>query len=279
LKLQSRPGKTGVITLLSLTAAVVCFGLLSSSGVIENGVVKLGGAFAGFIVTVFALNKVWGTDERLDAQAEKENKPFVFEEVVKALDLRKASPYNHDQFAPLTDYYLARRVIEQHELEMKYATTSDGINWEGSSTHPASARWLPLKHPSHTGAEGQVLKHEYQVKLDLGELAIGESTPIINNIVYLNAFKNTDKEWLETHIDKPTGRLTMFVLAPEDMQITSASGGKSIGRDELEPITEPAVMQKGSLLYWSIEGPLLGARYAISWTWSRRVAPISQAAP
>ncbi|WP_369253490.1 hypothetical protein [Geodermatophilus amargosae] len=269
--LQSRPGKVVVITLLSLVAAVVCFGLLSSSGVVDNGVVELGGAFAGFIVTVVTLNRVWGRDD-IETEAAKSGQPFLYEEVVKTLDLRRASPHASPQLAHLTDYYRAKRLGTAHTLQMHYATTADGIDWRGSATHPTTARWQE-DGVSHTGPDGETLKHDYKVDLDLQDLAVGQCTPVINSIAYRNAFRNLDGEWFETHIEQPTGHLTMIVLAPDDMQVTSAGAGRSIGRGDLEHTAEePAVIEDGSVIYWSVDSPVLGARYAVSWTWSRRTA-------
>ncbi len=274
--LQTRPGKVMLICLLSLLAAVVCFGLLESSGVVDNGAVQLGGAFAGFIVTLYVLNRVWGQEDDLEQRAVSAGSAFVYEEVVKALDLRQASPSNDEQLAPLTDYYRVKRLGESSELQMHYATTSDGIDWQGSATHPASAQWdlvgtSEQQTVSHSGFRGQVLKREYLMSLNLGEIAKGESTSIINNILYKNAFKGQDSEWLETHLEKPTGRLTMIILAPEDMQIVSALGGRKVERDPFEPISEkPAVLREGSVIYWSISQPQQSVRYALQWNWSER---------
>jgi hypothetical protein len=119
----------------------------------------------------------------------------------------------------------------------------------------------------------KVLTPEYTLDVNLGELAKGEVTPIINSVVYVNAFKNSEKEWLETHLEHPTGRLTMIVLAPDDMRIIDATGAKSIARGPTDATaTQHTVIQDGSVIYWSIESPLLGARYALSWTWLSRVS-------
>jgi hypothetical protein len=235
-------------------------------------VVQLGGAFAGFIVSLFALNKIWGKEQDLEAQAMRAGSEFTYEEIVKALDLRHASPNTIDQKAPLTDYYRAKRLGDGQVLQMHYATTSDGIKFLGSATHPTAA-WKSLGVVSHTGPKGEVLTHEYILDVNLGELAKGEITPIITNVVYENAFKNSEQEWLETHLEHPTGRLTMIVLAPDDMRVIDATGAKSLARGpmDLTP-TQPTVIQDGSVIYWSIESPLVGARYALSWTWLSRVA-------
>jgi hypothetical protein len=271
LSLQTRPAKTTLIWLLSLLAAVVCFGFLRSSGVVDNGVVQLGGAFAGFVVSLFALNKIWGKEDSLEVQAVRAGSEFTYEEVVKALDLRRASPTSALQKASLTDYYRVRRLGNAEILHMHYSTTSDGIEFKGSATHP-SAKWKPGVDV-HGGPDGELLKRAYDLDIDLGELAKGETIPVINNLVYQNAFKHLDREWFETHVEHPTGHLSMIMLCADDMRITDASGGRSIGRDPVDPTpVQPTVIQDGSVIYWSIEGPLVGARYALSWTWSRRMS-------
>jgi hypothetical protein len=158
-------------------------------------------------------------------------------------------------------------------LHMHYATTADGIVFQGSSTHPTTSVWKELPIVTHLGPEGQVLKHEYDPDTTLSDLAVGQVTPVIHKLLYQNAFKKPNKEWFETHLEHPTGRLTMVVISPDDMEIGTATGLRSVGRDTAEQILpEPAVMQDGSLIYWAIEAPILGARYAMTWTWSPRDA-------
>lgn len=266
--IQSKPGKVLLIWLLALMAAVVCFGILESSGVIDNGVVQLGGAFAGFIATLYVLNRVWGEDD-LEARATSVGSPFLYEEVVKALDLRDAPPDAPEQVVSLTDYYRVKKLGHKSELTMHYATTSE-MRWQGSSTHPA-ARWDERPQVSHTGIDGQVLRKEYSVTVHLGELARGEATPVINNVTYLNAFKDVESEWLETHMEKPTGRLTMLILAPSGWEFVSANGQRRIERDEPENSEQqPAIISEGSVVYWSVHEPQQSVRYGLNWTWRRR---------
>lgn len=269
--IHTRAGRVVVIWLLSLLAAVVCFGFLHSSGVVDNGVVQVGGAFAGFLVTVLTLDRVWGPDA-LQAEAQRAGSDFTYEEVLKALDLRRASPTADEQLAPLTDYYRVRRLGAARELHLHYATTADGITWQGSATHPTSATWRPVS-VSHVGPDRQQLRHEYEVDLSLGDLAPGQVTPVITNVVYRNAFRRSDGEWFETHLEQPTGRLTMIMLAPDDMRVTAATAGLSVGLGQLRTTPEePAVLQDGSVVYWATDDPVLGARYALRWTWVPRAA-------
>ena len=51
----------------------------------------------------------------------------------------------------------------------------------------------------------------------------------------------------------------MIVLAPDDMKIVDATGAKSVARGTTDSTpTQPTVIQDGSVVYWSIESPLLG---------------------
>jgi hypothetical protein len=54
--------KVVIITLLSLLVAIVTYGILWSSGVVQNKTWSLGGAIVGFLFSVFALNKVYGKE-------------------------------------------------------------------------------------------------------------------------------------------------------------------------------------------------------------------------
>lgn len=58
LNVQER--KVVIITVLSLVVAIVTYGILWSSGVVQNKTWSLGGAIVGFLFSVFALNKVYG---------------------------------------------------------------------------------------------------------------------------------------------------------------------------------------------------------------------------
>ena len=86
------------MTALSLIVAVILFGAMDSSGVVDSGGVKLGGAFAGFIVTLAWLNRIWGPDDLMQ-QAGKAGTQIVYEEVLKTLDLRRAPPSADEQRA------------------------------------------------------------------------------------------------------------------------------------------------------------------------------------
>lgn len=266
--LQSKPAKTAIIAILSLIAAVVCFGLLRSSGVVNNGYVELGGAFVGFVVSVVLLNRVWGKEETTEDEAGRVGADFLFEEVVKILDLRKARLQDETQLAPLTDYYRVRRLGTASTVESQYGATT-AVSFVESPTHP-SAKWR-WKKPDHPGPRGEELKEQFTLTVDLEELGKGEVTPIVHNLMYTNAFKSPDGEWLETHLEYPTRHLTMVVLAPDGMRITGATGGQSLARGRVNPTPEqPTIIQDRSVIYWSIEGPVVSTRYALSWEWAER---------
>jgi hypothetical protein len=125
---------------------------------------------------------------------------------------------------------------------------------------------------SHIGPDQQTFKKEYELVTGLGDLALGQETVVLHRLQYRNAFKGKDREWLETHLENPTGRLTMIILMPNDLMATSATGLSSIARSEPRrtPV-QPVVLHQGSLVYWAIGGPQLGARYALEWKWSKPV--------
>jgi len=50
----------------------------------------------------------------------------------------------------------------------------------------------------------EALKHKYTLVSTSVSSRRGEVSPIISNVVYENAFKNSEKEWLETQFEHPT---------------------------------------------------------------------------
>ena len=58
--MNAQERKVIIIGLLSLFAAVVTYGLLSSTGAFNNNAWNLGGAIVGFLASVFSLNRVYG---------------------------------------------------------------------------------------------------------------------------------------------------------------------------------------------------------------------------
>ena len=94
-------------------------------------------------------------------------------------------------------------------LETQYGATTS-VSFVESATHP-SAKWQ-WKKPDHTGPHGEDLKEQFTITVDLEELGRGEVTPIVHSLMYTNAFKKLDGEWLETHFEYPTRHLTMVIL-------------------------------------------------------------------
>lgn len=250
-----------LIVLLGLAAAAVCFGLLESSGQIQEPRLRLGGSFVGFIVTVLVLHRIWPT-ERTASEAKEPDSDYVYDEVVKVLDFRGTGVAG----VMLTDYYRVRRYGAADSVIFHYATTGR-IEDPVCITHPESAHWRETA-VDHTGGNEHILRHQYRFEVSLGELAQGQVAPIICQVTYRNAFLNTDEEWLETHVDVPTGRLGMIVLTPPERRVHGAEAEVRIGRSSwISVAQDPAILQKGTMIYWSIDDPIRSARYQLKWRW------------
>jgi hypothetical protein len=261
--------KIATLVVSGLLAAIICFGLLESSGAIENAGYKFGGAFAGFLITLVLLNRFWGPDSFED-QVAKSGAEIAFEEIVKVLDLRRAPPGMNAQRVRLCDYRRVAKAKKERDLHLHYATTGDGIAFEGSATHPLTADWR-TGQITHHGPDGEQLKRQYDLNIPLADVATGEVVPIAIEVTYVDAFKGAEREWLETHIDEPTHRLIMIVLMPDTMAATKAEIMiRKEGRKEPPRLPEPRVMLNGSVVYWSIDKPLPETRYALSWHWIAR---------
>jgi hypothetical protein len=261
--------KIATLVVSGLLAAIICFGLLESSGAVENPGYKFGGAFAGFLITIVILNRFWGPDSFED-QVARSGTEIAFEEIVKVLDLRQAPPGTNAQRVRLCDYRRVAKAKRERDLHLHYATTGDGIAFEGSATHPLTADWHtgPV---THLGPGGEQLKRQYDLNIPLAGVATGEIVPIAIEVTYVNAFKDAEREWLETHIDEPTHRLIMIVLMPDTMAATKAGIEiRKEGRKEPPRLPDPRVMLNGSMVYWSIDKPLPETRYALSWHWIAR---------
>src|SRR5215218_8994337 len=74
---------------VSLLTAVVCFGILESTGTFKNPVYSIGGSLVGFLAAATLLYRIYlGAEQSQIPASERRRAPFVFEEVVKVLDLR-----------------------------------------------------------------------------------------------------------------------------------------------------------------------------------------------
>lgn len=74
-KLNAQERKVVIIGILSLLAAVVTYGILSSTGAFNNKVWNLGGAIVGFLASVFAFNRVYGKGFLKDQKKNDYTKP------------------------------------------------------------------------------------------------------------------------------------------------------------------------------------------------------------
>lgn len=254
------------ISLISLFAATICFGLLGATGAFENETLKLGGSFVGFIVTLYSLNRIWKVDG-LDEDAKRTASPAVITEVLKLLDFRDSPSDAPGARCKLSDYYEVKKTATHEKLRFHYATTGR-IKFLGSPTHPGSADWSKSAHV-HSGANDENFPEQYNLHIDLSSVAPGERVPVINQIEYLDAFTGSDGDAFETHLDYPTGRLTMILLMPPGMRCTQAVGVRQIGLGEHVPLSDskPIVVGDGSAAYWTVCDPIQGAKYAIKWQW------------
>jgi hypothetical protein len=89
--MRGQERKIATLVVSGLLVAITCFGLLESSGAIENPGYKFGGAFAGFLITLVFLNRFGGPDSFED-QVARSGAEVAYEEIVKVLDLRLAPP-------------------------------------------------------------------------------------------------------------------------------------------------------------------------------------------
>jgi hypothetical protein len=190
------------------------------------------------------------------------------DEQLKLLDLRGAPPTDQPQRAPLSDYYRVRRTAENAHLTLNYAT-SGSVKFIGSTTHPQLATWTP-QPGEHESVSGTNFPKKYELDVDLSGAREGDSVDVVTQVEYSDAFTKPE-ETLETHLDYPTGRLTMMVLMPDSVRCTAATGFAKAGRGRPKPRSPgPVVMRDGSIVYWSIDRPEHMAGYLVRWEWQAR---------
>jgi hypothetical protein len=95
-----RPGRAVItVTASSLVVAVVCFGALESSGTTHTAGGSFGGAFAAFLAAFGSLAALYlrtSDPGSIISTRERRRADFVFEEIVKVVDFRRAvAPGDH----------------------------------------------------------------------------------------------------------------------------------------------------------------------------------------
>jgi len=270
-----------LVSAIALVVAVICFGLFTSTGLFEYGGYTIGGTFVGFLGTVTVLTRLYlqagGTlidpKERADAN-------FSVENTTKFLDLR---PYAHASATtgdPVRvaayDWYegVTKETDQESVLTFSYATT--GRELIGESESHSNAGWVDKTAAQHRPGEDahlSPLAHRYDLEVGLTRLAVGEQTQILNKVVFVDAFEGPDKEWFHTHIDYPTGALTIVLVFPDDRVCRTVTGfSKASSRKHYEEVTHgrPLLLEDGKIVSWRILKPELGVEYQLEWTWAPR---------
>lgn len=274
--LQIKERKIIIICLLSLLVAIVTFGVLGSTGTFKNSAYDLGGAIVGFVITAYALNKFYGKDPGDIPEHELKGAAFLSEETVKILDMRnqKPAPPELKLTVPanrvvLIDHYKLKKLSEKPVIKFPYATTGYGM--EGSClTHP-DAEWFNRSDDPEEAGEDKHLRKQYEIELDVKEVAKGEIIYVHNAVTYINAFEGPDKEWFHTHVNIPTKSLTIILLFPRTQRCFKIKGFEHVGRNKSETVDKgrglPIIVDHGEMVYWRIPQPRLGASYKLEWEW------------
>lgn len=72
--LSRREREVLILASVALVAAIVTYGLLSSTGAFQNNMWNPGGAIVGFLAALFGLNRVYGTpEEAVEGQQQDRN--------------------------------------------------------------------------------------------------------------------------------------------------------------------------------------------------------------
>jgi hypothetical protein len=283
---QIKERKIIIICLLSLLVAIVTFGVLGSTGAFKNSVYDLGGAIVGFVITAYLLNKFYGRDPGEIPEHELKGAGFLSEETVKILDMRnqKPAPLENKLTVPtnyvvLIDHFKLKKLSDQPVIKFPYATTGYGM--EGSClTHP-DADWFDRSNDPLEAGEDKHLRKQYEIELDVKEVAKGEIIYVHNAVTYINAFEGKDKEWFHTHVNIPTKSLTIILLFPAIQHCDKVKGFEHVGRNTSQAVDKrsglPIIVDQGKMVYWRIPQPRLGAGYKLEWEWQSTPAP-SQAA-
>lgn len=274
---QTKERKIIIISLLALGVAIVTFGVLGSTGTFKNSLYDLGGAIVGFLVTATLLNKFYGVDPGEIPKSELKGRAFLSEETVKILDMRNQKPMSPEEKhtvprnrVVLIDHYKLKKIGEEAVIKFPYAT--GGYGMEGSCiSHAHSQKWLDRTDEPTEAGEDKHLRKQYEIQLDVKEVAKGEILYVHNAVTYINAFEGASKEWFHTHINLPTKSLTIILLFPQAQRCTRVTGTEKVGKDEARELDRekglPILVDEGEIAYWRVSNPLIGAGYKLEWEW------------
>jgi hypothetical protein len=279
---QTKERKIIIISVLALLVAVVTFGLLGSSGTFKNSVYDLGGAIVGFLATAYLLNRFYGTDPGEIPKHELKGQAFSSEESVKILDMRNQKPVapgteaTHENRVVLIDHYKLRKLGNDPEITFPYAT--NGLGMEGSCiSHYMLQKWIDKTQESAELGEDKHLKKQYEIRLNVREIAKGEIIYVHNAVIYKNAFDGKQKDWFHSHVNLPTKSLTIILLFPDGQRCKSIAGYEKVGKNAATEVGSdkgmPIIVDDGKLSYWRIANPLLGAGYKVEWEWDNVAKP------
>lgn len=271
-----QPGRAVItVTACSLVVAVVCFGALESTGMTHTAGGSFGGAFAAFLAASGVLSTLYlRTPSPASAIPPRERRraDFVFEEIVKIVDFRNAATGDRQRVV-VTDYRVLTKESDKERYVFEYGTNGQELTGVCLS-HPTSAHWQDVTTEPLRAGEARHTEQSYELTLDLDGLATGESTRVINELTFVDAFVD-DPEWFHTHLEEPTGRLTFVFLFPEDHlphDIRAETKGSGRTQQWNSPPEQPVRMRNGSLLYWRVHAPD-AEQYRLEWRWEAPVPP------
>lgn len=211
--------------------------------------------------------------EGLEYGPVRESQSFSASDVVKVLDLRldsvsKPAPLG---LATFTDSYLLHREsLTGNGAVFRYATRGQ-------------LRGDSVSHPN-THIAGEYKSGHFNASLvvavPLENLSRRQTERVTNRLIYSGAFDRKEGEDFETHIERPTRSLTIFILFASERRCISATGKVQIGeRGVMEDVrvSGPIVINDGSVVYWhippNVHGWLpVGAKYHIQWAWDSKQA-------
>jgi hypothetical protein len=259
-----------LIGVLALIVAVVCFGLLQSTGTYSNAGWSLGGSIVGFAASAWVLYRIYKgtTSEGPISKSELKLADFWHPEIAKVWDFRSdVKDALGRGIASLTDYYRVTKESDEDTIVFHYATSGE-LRTAESLSHPMAEKKEKLQPEAAPAGEAHFTQ-EIEIRVNLATLEKEGTTRVVNAIEYVGAFEGASHEWMETHIDRPTAHLTFVLLFSEARPCRGATGEMEIGREEPRRVQDsrPEVMHGGRVVYWSLEKPLTSAKYRLRWDW------------